>query len=124
MPRESFLNVLEPPIIPLGLEFRKPSAWEIQQHNGYSPYHVKQRKAPDISWWRLRIPHRVVRKKPRADNSKSNLRDYERKRVDQGDVKHVVEERHTPEDDDLTDERAAQALEQWDQRNDWAQCHQ
>src|SRR3981081_4242965 len=69
-----FLYVLEPPIIPPGLQVSKPSACEIEQHDSYCPDQVQKGKTPDITFRWLRVSHRVVGKKPRADKPKPDLR--------------------------------------------------
>ncbi len=108
-----FLEILKPPIISLGLERSKPSAREIKQHDCYPPYEIQKWKTPDVSFRWFWIAHGMIGEEPWADEPKPDLRDHERKCVDQGDVKHVKEERHASEKDDSASESPAGALNEF-----------
>jgi len=66
----------------------------------------------------------MIGEEPRADEPKPDLRDHERECMDQGDVKHVKEERHASEKGDSASESPAEALNEWNQSDDGAQRHQ
>src|ERR1700688_4595448 len=97
---ESFLQELEPPVVPSGLEITEPATGEIQEQDGDSPHQVKKRKAPDITVWCFGIAHGVVGEEPRANESQPDFRNYERQCVDQRNMQHIIEEGHTSKNGD------------------------
>src|ERR1700730_9337230 len=102
-----YLQVSQPPVVSRGFEGGKPSACEIEKDDGDSPCQVKQWKAPDITLRRFRIAHGMVGEQPRTDESQPYLRNQQCERVDQGNVKHVEEERHTSENSNSAGDRSS-----------------
>ena len=121
---DEHLEVLEPPVTPLSLKRGEPAAGEIEQDDRNRPDQIKKGKAPHVALWRLGIAHGMVGEEPGADVPEANFRDDKGERMDQGDVKHVIEEGHASEKSDSAGDGAVQSLDQRDQRDDGAERHQ
>src|SRR5262244_3880501 len=80
----------------------EPPAGEIQHHNDYCPHQVQQSETPDVSCRSWRDHDRVVEEQPRRYRAEADERHKNRREMDQGNVQHVIKERHAAKGRDYT----------------------
>lgn len=117
-------QITHPPLPPLPLHLRKPSARKIQHHNRYRPHEVKRREAPCVAFGRRGIAHGMIHEQPRAYFAQTNLRHNQREHVNQRNVQQVIKKRHAPEDRYPTRHCAARVFQQRNERNARPERHQ